>query len=61
MLGWLAAYKYIPPTPQIGMALRNKPEKLPQLLVSSTLDESKNFATTKSKNSATNIILTVGL
>ena len=55
MLGWLAAYKYVSPTPQVGMALRNKPEKLSQLLVSSSLDESKNSATSKSENSATNI------
>ena len=59
MLGWLAAYKYVTPTSQVGMAfvwvcVRNRQEKLPQLLVSSSLDESKNSPTTKSENSATN-------
>ena len=59
MLGWLAAYKYVFPAPQVGMAfvwvcVRNKPEKLTQLLLSSSLDESKNSATTKSANSVTN-------
>ena len=34
--------------------MRNRQEKLPQLLVSSSLDESKNSPTTKSENSATN-------
>jgi hypothetical protein len=34
--------------------VRNKPEKLSQLLVSSSLDESKDSATTKSANPATN-------
>ena len=29
MLGQLAAYKYVPPTPQVGMALKNKPENCP--------------------------------
>jgi len=60
MLGWLAAYKYVPPTLQVGMAFVWEIEiKLPQLLVSSSLDESKNSATTKSKNSATNTMLAV--
>ena len=56
MLGWLAAYKYVPPTPQVVMAFGNKTKKLLQLLVSSSLDESKNSTTIKSKNSATNML-----
>ena len=66
MLGWLAAYKYVSPTPQVGMAfvwvcVRNKTRKLSQLLVSSSLDESKNSAATKSESSTTNKVLPMQL
>jgi hypothetical protein len=58
MLGWLAVYKYVTPTPQVGMALYEFVweinQKIAPTLVSSSLDESKDSATTKSANPATN-------
>jgi hypothetical protein len=60
MLGWLAAYKYVTPTPQVGMVLfefvweiNQKIIPTPSVILSS-LDESKDSATTKSANPATN-------